>query len=256
MDIERKHQIRKANDAMKARDYVRALATFRDVLKEHPGYADVHHSVGLCLSFLGQPQAALAEFDQALAVNGGYVEAHLNRAITLNELGRFDEAAEAFEQAGIHEESSGGRFSAGAADRLALAHADLGDLYLQAGALEEAVEQLAAAVELRPSYPDLRHRLALALLRSGDLDEAERHLRHALETDASFTRARADLGMVYYRRGDRDRARAEWEECRARNPANPQVRAYISMFEYDEAAEPSAADSSTSSDSPESANGG
>ncbi|NIP83523.1 MAG: hypothetical protein GWM90_31560, partial [Gemmatimonadetes bacterium] len=47
--------IQDAREAFDRRDYVAALADLREVVENHPHYADVRQLMGLCLSFLGQP---------------------------------------------------------------------------------------------------------------------------------------------------------------------------------------------------------
>src|SRR5690606_40202954 len=64
--------IRAGREAYDRRDYGMALARFAEVLELRPGYADIRNYAGLCLSLLGQPEAALAEFEQAVALNEGY----------------------------------------------------------------------------------------------------------------------------------------------------------------------------------------
>ena len=127
--------LQRARGSFERRDYVAALADLREIVDQHPHFADVRHLMGLCLSFLGQPENALDQFDRALAENDGYIEAHLNRAITLNELGRYDEAREAFDRAAECEGRAGGRFQSSVSARLANAHAGIGELYLAASAL-------------------------------------------------------------------------------------------------------------------------
>ncbi|MBI4408302.1 MAG: tetratricopeptide repeat protein [Gemmatimonadetes bacterium] len=229
MDIPTQQLIQRGKEAFARRDYVAALADFREILEKNPKFADIRHLMGLCLSFLGQPEAALEEFDRALELNEGYVEAHLNRAITLNELGRYDEAQESFERAGQHERTAG-RFPAAISARLANAHASLGDLYMEAHAPADAAAQYRTALEMRPRFLDIRNKLGQALLQLGDLDGAEKELKGALEGNPRFLVARLNLGLVYYRKGDLDRATREWEQCRDQAPENPQVRAYIAML--------------------------
>jgi tetratricopeptide (TPR) repeat protein len=226
--------IERGRRAFERRDYGSALADFREVLEVHAGYADVRHLCGLCLNFLGQPERALEEFDRALQLNDQYVEAHLNRAITLNDLGRFDEAAEAFERAGYFEYAVAGRFPAAITARLAHAHAQTGDLYLEAGAPVEAAAQYRRALELRPRFHDIRNKLGLALLQNGDLAGAAEHLGLALTGNPNFIPARLNLGLALYRLGDRAGARRAWEVCLDREPANPQVAAYLALLERDE----------------------
>jgi len=221
-------------------DYVAALADFREVLAANPRYADIRHLSGLCLSFLGQTESALEEFDRALAINDQYVEAHLNRALMLNELGRFEEARQAFEKAGYYEYAVAGRFPAAITARLANAHANVGDLYQEAGAPMEAAVQYRRALELRPRFHDIRNKLAQSLLQLGDLDGAEEQLQTALAGNPRYVPARLNLGLVHFRRGRVDDARGAWKECGEVEPNNPQVRAYLSMLTSEHAAEPEA----------------
>lgn len=231
MSQEAERLIQRAREAFERRDYVAALADLREVVGHHPHFADVRHLMGLCLSFLGQPEAALEQFDRALEQNDAYIEAHLNRAITLNELGRFDEAKEAFEHAAEHERKLGGQFSASESARIANAHGSVAYLYMAAGAPADAARELRRALELRPNFHDLRNRLGEALMQLGELDASRDELRHVLDANGRFLSARLNLGLVLLRSGDPDGAREQWEEARAQAPNNPQVRAYLRLLE-------------------------
>jgi tetratricopeptide (TPR) repeat protein len=221
----------RARSAFDRRDYVAALADVRELVEGHPHFADVRHLMGLCLSMLGQPDAALEQFDRALAENDAYIDAHLCRAITLNELGRFDDARESFERAAECESRAGGRFSASVSAKLANAHAAMADLYLAAGAADEAASELGRALELRPGFHDLRNRRAEAFMQAGDLDGARAELERALDGNGRFLRARLNLGLVHFRAGRREEAREAWEESRSQEPDNAQVRAYLHLLD-------------------------
>jgi Flp pilus assembly protein TadD len=230
MDVDLQQLIERGRSAFQNRDYVAALADFREALTARPEFADIHNLSGLCLSFLGQPENAVVEFEKALALNVEYVEAHLNRAITLNELGRYDEAREAFERAAHYEGRGGGRFSAAVSARIANAHKTVGDLYLEVGAADSAAEEYRSAIALRPEFHDIRNKLAEALMQLGDLESAERELLTTLDGNGQFVSAILNLGLVHFYRGDVGRARAEWERARVQSPSNPQVRAYLSLL--------------------------
>lgn len=236
---QRTHQlIERGRRSYERGDYVSALADFRDVLKANPRYADIRHLAGLCSSFLGQPEAALEEFERALAINDQYVEAHINRALTLNELGRYEEASQAFERAGYYEYAIAGRFPAAITARLANAHAEVGDLYQEAGAPTEAAAQYRRALEMRPRFHDIRNKLAQSLLHLGDLEGAEEQLQTALAGNPRYVPARLNLGLVHYRRGNLTQSATEWEECRSLDPDNPQLRAYLAMLDRTETGRP------------------
>jgi tetratricopeptide (TPR) repeat protein len=217
--------------AFERKDYAAALELFRTVLRERPGFADIRHHAGLCLGFLGDPDAAIREIDLALEVNPAYVEAHVSRALLLQETGRYDEARQAFQSACHFETAAQGRFAAAVMARLANTHAELGDLYLAAGAPEDAARQYAAALDLRPGYHDIRNKYAVARLDLGQHDDAAHELRVVLEANPRFLVARLNLGLVYYRQGRIADAAAEWQACGVQQPDNPQVRAYIALLE-------------------------
>jgi tetratricopeptide (TPR) repeat protein len=221
----------RARGAFERRDYVAALADVREIVDNHPHFADVRHLMGLCLNMLGQPESALEQFDRALAENAAYIDAHLSRAITLNELGRFDEARESMERAAECEARLGGRFNASVSARLANGHASVAELYFAAGAVAEAADELRRALALRPDFHDVRNRLAEALMQLGDLDGARDELELALEGNGRFFQARLNLGLVHHRAGRPEAAREVWEECRAQDPASPHVRAYLNLLE-------------------------
>jgi Tfp pilus assembly protein PilF len=231
MTEEAERLIQRAREAFDRRDYVAALADLREVVDNHPHFADVRHLMGLCFSFLGQPDAALEQFDTALEENDCYIEAHLNRAITLNELGRYDEAKDAFERAAECEERVGGRFSSSESARIANGHASTADLYLAAAAPEQAAEELRKALEMRPGFHDLRNRLGEALMQAGELEAAKDELQRVLEGNGRFVRARLNLGLVHLRMDERESAREQWEEAKAQDPNSPQVRAYLRLLE-------------------------
>ena len=222
--------IQRGREAFERRDYVAALSDFRRVLAQHSHFADIRHLAGLCLSFLGQPEAALSEFERAIAVNDHYAEAHLNRAITLSELGRYEEASDAYRRAMEFELKHVSGFPAAVSARLANAHSAVGDLYVEASAPAQAAEQYRSALRLRPEFADIRNRLGQVLLEIGDIDTAEQEFALALESNPRFIAARVNLGLVRYRRGEINEARDIWEECRSQQPANPQVRAFLAML--------------------------
>ena len=153
-------------------DFETAYQHFRAILQDHPNFADVRNRAGLCLAMMGDPESALEEFDAAIEINDAYAEAHLNRAIVLNDLGRFDEASECFHRASALDLRDSRAFPSHMGNQLANAHAWTGDLYLAADRPEKAVAEYAAAVEIRPSFLDLRFKLAEAYMDLDMNDEA------------------------------------------------------------------------------------
>jgi tetratricopeptide (TPR) repeat protein len=208
-------------------DFESALDTFLGVLKEHPYFADVHNKAGLCLAMLGRLEEALSHFNAAVERNSAYAEAHLNRAIVLNDLGRHAEAADAFSRAGDLDRRDSLVFPSDVGNRLAVTHAQLGDLYLVANHPERALPHYKTALEIRPRFMDIRSKYAEALLELGRLEEAHDELTLILESRPSFVGARIRLGVALQRLGRVADAVREWEQCLEDDPTDMRARAYL-----------------------------
>ena len=208
-------------------DFESALATFREVLEEHPSFADVHNKAGLCLAMLGRMEEGLEHFEQAIKLNAAYAEAHLNRAIVLNELGRHDEAQAAFSRADELDSRDSATFPSDVGNRIAVTHAQLGDLYLVANHPQEAAKHYKAALEIRPRFMDIRSKFAESLIELGDLHKAKEELDTILEARPNFVGARVRLGVVLHRLGDNQAAVREWMRCASEDPEDMRPRAYL-----------------------------
>jgi len=208
-------------------DFESALETFQSVLADHPTFADVHNKAGLCLAMLGRLEEALNHFDAALSQNAAYAEAHLNRGIILNDLGRHEEAAEAFSKAGELDSRDSPVFPSEVGNRIAVTHAQLGDLYLVANHPKRAIAHYQAALEIRPRFMDIRSKYAETLIDLGELEQAKDELILILESRPSFVGARVRLGVVLHRLGEDDEAVTEWRRCLEDDPADMRARAYL-----------------------------
>jgi tetratricopeptide (TPR) repeat protein len=78
--------------------------------------------------------------------------------------------------------------------------------------IEQGLEELKAARQLRPDAPRL-HNLASAMLLTGAVEGAERDLTAALAKAPDFAAAHATLGALQRIKGDADAARAELERA-------------------------------------------
>ena len=212
-------------------DFEIALENFSAVIKKNPGFADVRNKAGLCEAMMGNPQAALEQFDAALGINEDYAEAHLNKAIVLNEMGRFDDAQVSFKRAGELDTRDNPVFPSDGGNRLAIAHARTGDIYLAAGRPAEAAIEYEKALAVRARFADIRSKLAEAYLEVGRIDDARTELETILETRPEFTGARMRLGVVLHRQGDLEGARRAWEQCSEECPDDTRVRAYLAGME-------------------------
>ncbi len=213
--------------AWEREEYDQALETFESVLEGYPFFADVHNKAGLCLAMLGRAAEALNHFDRALEINESYAEAHLNRGIVLNELGRSDEARAALSLAEAIDTRDSKAFPSDLGNRLAVTHAQLGDLYLVADFPQKAADHYRQALDVRPRFVDIRSKFAEALIELGELQQARDELDSILEMRPEFVGARVRLGVVLHRTGDDKGAIAAWERAAADDPSDMRPRAYL-----------------------------
>lgn len=207
-------------------DFESALATFKEILEEHP-FADVHNKAGLCLAMMGRLDEALEHFQAAVALNASYAEAHLNRGIVLSELGRHEEAHEALVRAERLDHRDSRDFPSEVGNRIAVTHAQLGDLYLVANHPREAAAHYEAALTIRPRFMDIRSKFAEALIELGELKRALGELEEILDSRPGFVGARVRLGVVHHRLGDDEAAVREWMRCAEDDPGDMRARAYL-----------------------------
>lgn len=229
MQVSSDHLLGQARERFAVQDYYGAVHLLEEVIASGRSFADAHHLLGLSLALLGHKEGALAEFEIALSLNPSYIEANIHRGILLNELGRAEEAEEAFRRATAHGEPSVAGFSRPIAALLANQHAQLGEAYAEAGALAEAIIEFRRAVDLGPTFHDLRYRLARLLLEAGRPLEAREELERILEGHPGFLDALASLGLAHYLSGDAAAAREVWARCQTRRPGNARVEAYLAM---------------------------
>ncbi len=249
MDASPEHLVDQARERFQLGDYYGTIHILEDVVDSGRAFADAHHLLGLAYSLAGQPERALAALERALELNPRYVEALIHRALVLNELGREDEAQASLRQAN---ETAGANarqgFAAHIAAKLANQHAALGDAYVEAGALTEAIAQYQAALALGPGFHDLRYKLGRLLLDAGRALDAREEFQLIVRDRPTFVDAAAMLGLACYLSGDGLGARQVWLACRERRPEDPRVEAYLAMLARGE--DPDAAPAATAAPAP------
>ena len=81
------------------------------------------------------------------------------------------------------------------------AHNNLGRALAEQGRVDEAIEELQAAVELRPDYAHAQYNLGSLLMGQGRLGEAEASFRAALDGEPRMAQGWSDLGNCVLRQG-------------------------------------------------------
>lgn len=214
------------------KNYDEALDHLHTFVDAHDRFADVWFMIGAIEHSQGHFSEAIEAFEKALKINPRYMEAALNLAVTYNDVGQYEKGAETYRMA-LEAARTGGRDDL---DPLVLAklanlHAELGDLYRSVGHPQDAIEQYAKAVELRPKFADIQTKLGMALRETGDLHGSVGQLRRAIEVNAHFPAAKVHLGISLYALGEYKEALAVWNEVLAKSPDHKEVLLYKNMAE-------------------------
>ena len=94
-----------------------------------------------------------------------------------------------------------------------IAHNDLGEVFAQAGRLDEAIAHFQEAVEIKPDHASAHNNLGHALVREGKLNEAMGHFQTALEIQPNFADAYYNLGVALMQEGRVDEAMAHYQKA-------------------------------------------
>jgi tetratricopeptide (TPR) repeat protein len=231
MDIQNQQLVEKAKERFAVQDYYGCVHILDELVASGRAFADAYHLLGLAYHLSGRPEKALEELDNALRLNPHYIEAHVHRGIVLNELGRSDEAEVAFASGRESRQEDREGIPAHSAAKLANLHAELGEAYADAGAMNQAIDQFKSALGLGPEFHDLRYRLGRFLLDAGRSLEAREELELVVEARPEFPDGRAALGLACYVSGDAPSAHDIWTQLQVDFPDDPRARAYLAMIQ-------------------------
>ncbi len=212
------------------KEYVRAEPYLARIAEAKLPYADVYNMLGVIYHDVGQFSKAQASFEEALRINPGYTEASLNLAVTYNDIGRYAEARDLYLGALTSSTRPGGKLDSFVMGKLANMYADIAEVFAAAGAFDEAIAEYRRALGLRPTFIDLRLRLAQSLRDAGRAEEALRELRAILTQNADYLPARLSLGLTLFSLGDHAASLAELESILVAHPDHPRAKVYRDMI--------------------------
>ena len=87
-------------------------------------------------------------------------------------------------------------------------HVALSRQRLNAGRIEEAIDEMEKAVALKPDFADLRFSLGSLHVDASRFDEAKKHFEHALRINPLFFKAKINLARALFNSGDGEQAAA------------------------------------------------
>lgn len=184
-----------------------AIARYRGVLAEQPGFPPAHHLLGMLLRDLDRREEATVEFRQALTGAPAYADARAALANLEREAGHAESAA------------------ALCREGLALAHAAPGALLRSLGLAELARHEGAAAraafeqaLISAPTDGETHYNHGVSLQMLHLRDDALRAYQRALAFAPELIAADFNIGVILQEQGRTDAAIAAFEKVLARDP--------------------------------------
>ncbi len=233
MDERVKRLLAQGREHYLAGEHDRAEACLAPLAEERLPFADVYEMLGMIQYERGQMKQAEEMFKKALALNPGYTEAALNLAVTYNEQGRYDEAAQVYKRMMAARKTG----PSAVADldpfvrgKIANMHFGVGEAYEEAGLPEPASVEYEKALDLCPTFVDIRMRLGSVYRSAGDLVSAIREFERVKREKPELASARLQLGLCYYAAKRFDEAGREWNGVLAREPDNKFARMYLGLI--------------------------
>jgi len=232
MDKDTLMRLERGREYYANREYEKAEPFLLKVAETEGGFADVMNMLGVIHHDRGQVVAARGYFEKALELNPRYTEAALNLAVTYNEQGMYDEARRVHEHAMSLQSSEGKHvIEPFARGKLSNMHADLGQAYAELQMFDKAITQYREALDLNPSFADVRTRLGQLLKDCGRFDDAQVELERVKRERPGYVPARISLGAVYFAKNDKSTAKGEWTEVLAIDPENRTAQMYVRMVD-------------------------
>ena len=215
-------------------NYAEAEPILKDIISMYPRFADVHNKLGIIFHIKGNLNQAVLYFKKALELNPNYTEASLNLTITYNEMGEFKKAQEVFSFAAQIAHPTPTAVDPFISGKLANEHYKLGNIYLDLGMNDEAVDEYKKAIKLYPKLPDVHTKLGVALRNKGLVEDAIAHFTKAKEINPHYGPAWIQLGLSYYMKGLLGLAFEEWSQALKQNPDLKEAEAYLRLLEKEE----------------------
>lgn len=193
----------------------RALEDLRLNVEANPNDVVLRVRYGEALASAGMFREAIRAFDQALKLDAEHTGAMLNMGRVLMAEHRWNEAEPFFRK--VTELTEGTEFQDLNARR-GSAFFYLGQIAVEDGDYEKAVEFLRESLRIRRTASDTYYQLALAFHGLGDTEKAIENLYIALTFDPAFGPARFDLGRFLAEQGREASAAVEFRKVADRFP--------------------------------------
>jgi tetratricopeptide (TPR) repeat protein len=210
-DVAAKYRIAAADYA--AGRYDQAAAALEQLVSEAGNTFEIHELLGLSYASLSRNQDAIRELQAAVRLKPDSAIARTNLAASLSHAGEADLAGEQFRKALALEPNN------------YTANHNLGEYYVGAGKLQQAVPLLALAQKINPSAYDNGYDLATAELLTGRADDA-RQVAEKLLTVKDTGELHNLLGQIDEKQGNYLAAAQDYERAAHMDPSDDNLFAW------------------------------
>lgn len=200
----------------------RAAATYRRLLVEEPGNADLLHLLGVTERQAGRAAEAIALFRQALARAPQLLEARLNLAGTLMAQGDAAGAQAQWQAVLVLDPAHGAAWHALGAS--GAGHGGAGR--------DEAIRSLRRAAQLIPDGAEVHHDLGILLRQDDRIDEAIECQRRALSLEPGLLSAWMSLGNALLENGEIAAAAQALERAVTLSPGTAEIWFNLGNLHY------------------------
>ncbi len=222
--------VAQGRDAYQSGDYEVAEKLLLKALESRDDMADVYNMLGVVYSQSGRVEEAKKSFERAIIINPAYTDAALNLSVTYNELGKYDEARRVYTRAMRHSRNQPQELDPFVRGKIANMHADLGQVYREIGMFTEAVREYTHALDLSPSFIDIRTRLADVYKGMGDVEQATAELKAVIEQNEKYVPALIALGVLHFSQEQYDLAESFFQRVVNISPGNRSSALYMKMI--------------------------
>jgi tetratricopeptide (TPR) repeat protein len=225
----------------RANEYDKAEGYLSRAVKQHQGFADVYNMLGVIYHSNNRFAEAEEAFEQALRINPNYTEAALNLSVTYNDRGKYQQAREVYAVALQSSYQAPRSLDPFARGKIANMHAELGAVYAGVGLYHESVREFLKALDLCPSFIDIRTRLGHVYRDMGSHDAAIVAYEDVKREKPDYLPARVALGVTLFSIGRKAEAVREWEAVLSIDANEKQAAAYLRMVEDNAGPQPGSA---------------
>jgi serine/threonine protein kinase len=213
-------RLEKADGMLDKGRYREAIQVLQEIDRTEPSYARAQYGLGYCYLREGNLEKAEEEFSR--------IPENSDEETALREEGKLFHAYEAGEYDRVRQlagefKGDGGGYS--------FFHTILGNVFLEKGELESAINEYEEAIQVPAVFPSQKSYayagMARSLREKGDLREALKYYHQAVELKPNDPGILAGLGMAYAEEGDYSRAVPVLKKALGKSPDN-EIAHYLS----------------------------